>query len=247
MSDDHRFDELMRLAYHDARTEESTQSEITAAIRAAAGPTPRRRRGRSLAIPITAALVLVSATAFAVPQTRNALGDAFGSLSDFLTRGGEAPGTPIPPGGNDATLNWFRGTDTTSGSILAQTQTTRLVAYRQTTTGMACIAYGTLASTCRPDKEWTSLLNQSPVQLTGPLPEPNPTGRVALFGITADSVAAIDLAYADGTSEHVTGVEHGFVIFADPKRRPAALRALDTSGNTIATRDVRRLQWDIHG
>ena len=245
MSNDDRFDELMRLAFHDARSQEPNPSDITAAVRAATSP-PRKLRGRRVAT-IAVALALMSATAFAVPQTRQALVDGFGTLANFLTRGGDPPGAPIPPSDNDATLNWFRGSDTTNGSILAQTQGSRLVAYRQTSTGMACIAYGTLASTCRPDAEWTNLLNQSPVQLTGPLPEPNSTGKLALYGITADMITLIDLVYADGTTEHVQGVRHGFVIFTDPKRHPTTLTALDSSGNTIATLDISHLQWDIHG
>ena len=106
---------------------------------------------------------------------------------------------------------------------------------------MACIAYGTSVSACRPDKEWTQLLKSSPVLLTGPVPEPNPTGRLALFGITT-----IKLNYADGTTERAAGVEHGFVLFADPKRRPANLTAQDQAGNTIATIDVSHLQWEFH-
>ena len=173
MSDRDRFDELMRLALHDARTIEPTERDIAVAVRAANTPAPRTLRGRRLVAVLATTLALVTGTAFAVPQTRHALTDGFGTLKDFLTRGADAPGTPIPAGENDGKLDWFRGTDTTNGSIIAQTHGTRLVAYRQTTTGMACLAYGTLASACRPDKEWTQLLQSSPVLLTGPLPEPS--------------------------------------------------------------------------
>lgn len=247
MSDHDRFDELMRRALHDARTIEPTEDEIAAAVRSARSPAPRKLRGRRLVTVAAAALALVTGTAFAVPQTRHALSDGFGTLKDFLTNGADAPGTPIPPGENAGKLDWFRGTDTTSGSTIAQTQGTRLVAYRQTTTGMACLAYGTLASACRPDKEWTQLLQSSPVLLTGPLPEPNPVGRLALFGITADNITAIEIRYADGTAEHTEGVKHGFVLFADPKRRPATLTARDQPGNTITTLDISHLQWEFHG
>ena len=247
MSDHDRFDELMRLAFHDARTIEPTEHEIAVAVRAASSPAPRKLRDRRLVAVAAAALALVTGTAFAVPQTRQALTDGFGTLEDFLTNGADAPGTPIPAGENDGKLDWFRGTDTTNGSIIAQTESVRLVAYRQTTTGMACFAYGTLASACRPDKEWTQLLQSSPVLLTGPLPEPNPTGRLALFGITADNLTTIELNYADGTTERVDGVEHGFVLFADPKRRPATLIARDQPGNTITTLDISQLQWEFHG
>lgn len=246
MSDHDRFDGLMRLALHDARTTEPTEHEIAVAVRAANIPAPRTLRGRRFVAVAAAAFALVTGTAFAVPQTRHALTDGFGTLKDFLTNGADAPGTPIPAGENDGNLDWFRGTDTTSGSIIAQTQGTRLVAYRQTTTGMACFAYGTSVSACRPDKEWTQLLKSSPVLLTGPVPEPNPTGRLALFGIAADNITTIDLHYADGTTEHAAGVEHGFVLFADPKRRPAKLTAQDQAGNTIATIDVSHLQWEFH-
>ena len=246
MSDHGRFDELIRLAFHDARAIEPTEHEIAVAARAANTPAPPKLRGRRL-VAVAAALALVTGTAFAVPQTRHALTDGFGTLEDFLTNGADAPGTPIPAGENDGKLDWFRGTDTTNGSIIAQTQSLRLVAYRQITTGMACFAYGTSVSVCRPDKEWTQLLQSSPVLLTGPLPEPNPTGRLPLFGITADNITTIELDYADGTTERVDMVEHGFVLFADPKRRPATLIARDQTGNTITTLDISQLQWEFHG
>ena len=247
MSDYDRFDELMRLALHDARTIEPTEHEIAAAVRAANAPAPRKLRGRRLVAVAAAALALVTGTAFAVPQTRHALTDGFGRLEDFLTTGADAPGTPIPAGENDGNLDWFRGTDTTNGSIIAQTEsgTARRVPTNRPP-GWRASPYGTIVSACRPDKEWTQLLKSSPVLLTGPFPEPDPTGRLALFGIAADNITTIKLDYADGTTEHAEGVEHGFVLFADPKRRPAKLTAQDQAGNTIATIDVSHLQWEFH-
>ncbi len=246
MSDHDRFDEFLRSALHDARTTEPTQDEITTAVRAARGPAPRRPRGRRLVAVLAGSFALVTGTAFAVPQTRHALTNGFGTLKDFLTNQGDPPGTPIPPGEADGQLNWFRGTDTTNGSIIAETQGTRLVAYRQTTTGMACLAYGTVASVCRPDSEWTTLLRASPVQLAGPLPESNPMARLALFGTTADNISTVTIHYGDGTTEHTDGIAHGFVIFVDPQRRPTTLTAHDPSGFTIATLNIAHRQWKFH-
>lgn len=247
MSDQRRLDDLMHLAFHDARTVEPTETEIMEAVRAAHVRAPVRLRGRRFVVAFVATLILLTGTALAVPPSRDALFDGFGAFKSFFTGGGDPPGTPIPGGENDENLTWFRGSDTTNGAVIAQAQSVRLVAYRQTTTGFACIAYGGSASVCRPDQEWAELLAASPIQTTGPVPEPDAVGRLPLFGITADNVTAIELRYADGTTEHVDDVQHGFVLFADPRRRPTTLTARDRDGHTLVTQDITDLQWEFHG
>ena len=67
-----------------------------------------RRLARRQLTAAAAAFALLAGTALAVPQTRDALFNGFGAFKEFLTDGGDPPGTPIPTTDNDATLNWFR-------------------------------------------------------------------------------------------------------------------------------------------
>ena len=243
MSDRDQFDELIRLALHDVRTVEPTDQQITAAIHAARRDAPAKSRVRRVFAIAAATLALLGGTALAIPQTRDTVINGFGAFKDFLTGGGDPPGTPISPGDQDATLAWLRGTDPTNGTVIAENHGVRLVAYREPTTGMACFAYGTSGSDCRPDHEWTQILNQSPVFLTGPLPDADATGKLPLLGISVDPVTTIELRYAKGDSEAIHDVRHGFVIFADPARKPATLTARDDAGARIATIDIRDRQW----
>ena len=246
MSDQDRFDELMRVAFHDARTIEPTEPQIAEVVRRANTAVPVRRRVRRQLTAAAAAFALLAGTAVAVPQTREALFNGFGAFKEFFTGGGDPPGTPIPTSDDDAALNWFRGTDTTNGAIIAQAQSVRLVAYRQTTTGMACFAYGTSVSACRPDKEWIALLADSPVLLTGPFPEADASGRLPLFGVTADRITTIKIQYVDGGTERSDNIRHGFVLFADPTRRPTTLTARDKNGAVVTTTDIRDRQWEFN-
>ena len=51
--------------------------------------------------------------------------------------------------------------------------------------------------------------------------EPNlRTEDLPLLGITADNITAIEIRYADGSTEHADDIRHGFVLFARPKRKP---------------------------
>ena len=108
------------------------------------------------------------------------------------------------------------------------------------------LLYGASVAACRLDKEWNDLLVASPVFLTGPFPEADSAGRLPLFGLIADNVATIRVEYADGGSERVEDVQHGFIVFADPARTPTTLTVYDTTGATVATTDIRDRQWEFH-
>lgn len=245
MSDASRIDALVRLAFDEARSIEPTEAEISAVVRRAHAQPVRKRRARRILATAAAMLTVVVASAFAVPQSREALFNGFGEFKEFLT-GGDPPGTPLPADDNDAFLNSLRGTDATNGAIIAQAQSLRLVAYRDPATGMACFVYGGSVAACRPDAEWTALLAASPVFLTGPTPEADSTGRLPLYGLVADNIATIRVEYADGGSERIDDVRHGFIVFADPVRTPTTLTAQDATGATVATTDIRDRQWEFH-
>lgn len=245
MSDATRFDELARLAFEEARAIEPTDAEIRAVVRRAHGEPTRRRRGRRLIVAVAATLTLVAGTAFAVPQSRDAILNGFGAFKDFFT-GGEPPGTPAPAGEKEGQLNWFGGSDIVTGSVIAQAGLVRLIAYREPVTGMACLGYGLAFEECRPDSEWSQVLARSPVLVRGPLPQPDAAGRLPLLGVTADNITTIEIRYADGGTERVDNVQHGFVLFAEPKRTPATLIARDQTGTNVATIDISDRQWEFN-
>lgn len=245
MTDPNRIDELARLAFEEARAIEPTDAQIQAAVRhAQAAPTPRRRARRLIAA-AAATLILGVGTAFAVPQSRDAIFNGFGAFKDFFT-GGEPPGTPVPTGEKEGQLNWFGGSDVATGSVIAQAGPVRLIAFRDSTNGMACLGYGLAIEECRPDKEWIKTLARSPVVVRGPIPQPDANGRLPLVGITADNVTKIELLYTDGGIERVDQIQHGFVLLADPKRKPTTLIARDETGKDLATIDISHRQWEFH-
>lgn len=242
MSDPNRIDELLRLAYRDVRTLEPTGELIQAAL-AHAGAT-RRRGGRSrrLLLAAVATLTLSAGTALAVPQARDAIFDTFGSFKDFLAGGSTPPGSPVPLDEQPGRLNWFGGSDRASGSVIAQSGIVRLVAFRDPR-GVACLGYGLAFEECRPDQNWLEELARSPVRVAVTIPEPDPSGRIALVGLTADNITTVQVRYRDGDADAPIAVSHGFVVFADPNRRPDTLTARDERGNTIVIADISEQQW----
>lgn len=245
MSDPIRFDELTRLAFEETRAIEPTDVEIQTAVRRAHAEPSRRRPARRVILAAAATLTLAAGTVLAVPQSRDAILDGFGAFKDFFT-GGEPPGSPVPGGEKEGRLNWFGGSDIASGSVIAQAGSVRLIAYREPTTGMACLGYGLAYEECRPDAEWVQVLARSPVLVSGPLPQPDAAGRLPLLGITADDITTIELRYADGGTERADKVQHGFVLFAEPQRTPTTLVARDQAGVNVATIDISDRQWKFN-
>lgn len=245
MNDD-QFDQVAREALEDERSLEPRNDQIEAVVRRVRTGHLRQMRIRRTVVALAGVLLIGAGTAFAIPQSREAITDAFGAVRDFFTGGGDPPGRPIADD-EGGPLNWFRGTDTTNGSVIAQSGPVRLVAYRQTTTGMACIATGISFSGCNTDDEWRRLLASNLVIPTGPLPEPNASGELPLLGITADAITSVEIRYADGGTVAVDGVSHGFVLFADPTRKPTTLLARDESGAVVQTTDISDRQWKFTG
>jgi len=237
-------DDLLVDALGDVRAIEPTDAQVAAAV--AAVPPDRRRRSRSLRRVVgigAACLGLATATAFAVPQTREAILDAAGSFADFFGGGGDAPGTRVDPTETTGALNWFLGTDRVTGNVIAQADDLRIVAYRRADTGEPCIEWGLMFAECRIEGDWERLLDDQTVFVRGTMPVAARDGLIPLLGIGADRVASVAVEYADGTATDPVAMRHGFIVFADPVRDPRTLVAYDAAGAELTRVDVSRVQW----
>lgn len=237
-------DELLELAFSEARAAEPTHDEIVEVLRSVRPSRSRRSVRRRVVAIVIATVLLAAGSVVAVKPTRHAVFGTFGEFGSFLS-GGDPPGTPLPQGERPGRLNWFAGSDRATGAVLAQQGAVRLVAFRASDTGYACFSYGLSASECRPDADWVEQFDQFAVLLRGPLPQPDTFGRLPLFGFVADSVTRVELGYIDGSSERRTGVRHGFVIMGDPKRSPKTLTAFDATGEVVSRQDVSERQWSF--
>ena len=65
-------------------------------------------------------------------------------------------------------------------------------------------------------------LGKAPLHVLGPgaRRHADAEGHVALFGIAAKEVTAVELTYASGPPLRVEGIEGGFVLLAEPGREP---------------------------
>lgn len=241
MSDPPRLDDVMRDVLADARSAEPTTGEIRAAV-ARAGVFPTRRRAPRRLIGVAVATLALSGTAVAIPPVRDALANGFGALQDFLTGGGPPPGRPIAGDEPVGKLNWFNGSSRATGVVIDGSGPTRLVAYRDPVTGLACIGYGLNEEECRTDSDWVATLAASPIILRGPQGEPDAQGRRSLIGLAADAITAIELRYDDGGTIR-TAVARGFVLAVEPERGPATLTGLHADGSAAVTIDVSDREW----
>jgi hypothetical protein len=243
MTEHPQFDDLMREALAHAREAEPTSSEIHEAV-ARARRMPLRRRPVWRMVGVAAAtLALLSASAIAIPPVRDALANGFGALQDFLTGGAPAPGPPIAADEPVGRLNWFDGSTKPTGAVIAESGTSRLIAFRDPSTGLACIGYGLNAEECRTDGDWSANLAASPLILRGPLDTPDSRGRRALIGLTADAITAVELRYVDGGTVRVAGIHHGFVVSVEPARGPSTITARDARGHEVVTIDIGDRDW----
>lgn len=237
------FGDFLRAALGDVRALEPSPAQVQAAVRAAAttGRPARMRVRRVLAIAVATALLAVG-TALAIPAGRDAILGGFESFREFITGGGDPPGTPISPDEAVGELNWFFGSDVATGSAIAQAGDVRLVAYRDQT-GAACLNHGLAFGECRPDDEWRALLTQNPIYVGPAIPPATADGRIPFTGLVADAVTAVVVTYADGGTERADGIRHGFVLYVEAARRPQLITAQDASGGVVGTEDISDRQW----
>jgi hypothetical protein len=206
---------------------------------------PRRRfTGRALAIAATV-LVLLGASAYAVPPTRAAIDDLAASFAGWFDGDeGAAPGRALRP--EDDAPEWVREG---GGRLIAEKAGVGLYVTRSETEQGTVLnfALDEAVGVGNTIDGWRETFADKAAIVLGPtafgqgefLDE---RGRIPLLGVTARSVERLVLHYVDdGPPLGETGVDGGFVLLVDAWRPLRELVAYDASGRELERVDVRYL------
>jgi hypothetical protein len=212
---------------------------------------PRRRSGvrsvtpvpgRAVAIAFSV-LVLLGATAYAVPPTRAAIDNLTGTFAGWLAADeGAAPGRAVRPG--DEAPDWVREG---GGRVIAAKHGVELYVTRsETETGTHLkFALGNSIGIGNTIEGWREQFEKHAAIVLGPAPFESldqrwldERGRFPLMGVTARSVERVELRYQQGPPLVETGVDGGFILLADAGRRLNDLVAYDAAGRELERVDL---------
>lgn len=239
----------LRTAMSPARTLEPTDLEVQRALAAARPKTaPRRQLIPRIAVAAVATAFLGSGL-YAVPATRAAVGDAYGTLSGWISGDDDAPGQAVPAG--DQTPDWVTNLNGQK-RLIAGKEGANIYAVRDGDQLTIAFGTGTGIGTTIPD--WRKRFGNDRIVVLGLGNFPSTAhtttprddrGRRALMGLTAKNVARVALSYTTGAPTTARSRTGGFVILADATRRPATLTGYDADGRAIEKRDARNLDLRV--
>jgi hypothetical protein len=208
--------------------------------RVAGAPPPRRARWISehaVALAI-ALIVLMGAGFYAVPATRATIDDITSSLAGWV-EGDEdaAPGRPLRSGDN--VPDWI---ETDGTRVIAEVRgLPLLVAHREDHNGLDGLMFsvGNAFATWDSVDGWRSRFDNHAVMILGA----SPLGRTncdefAFWGVTASSVASMELTYASGEPTRADGLDGGFGVVADAHRPLDQVIVYDEAGRELERTDV---------
>jgi hypothetical protein len=228
--------------YRQAATLEPSEVEVSRVLRELAARTAKHRMRRRRGVAVLALAVVVAITAaFAYPQTLDALDNFFA--------GGATPGTQVDPGTLPAWLENASNLPAAhpqkgSESLLAEQDGQRLFAYRDATTGRACVVFASDSDTCSSDDEWHQLFGQHAVLKLASGVGPTEDGKVAVFGLARSSVVRVELLDGHTVAAEAPVTNGGWVIVADQGSH-GSLVGLDSNGNTVETLDASSWTWSF--
>jgi hypothetical protein len=202
----------------------------------------RRRRAprRTLAVALSA-LVLLGASAYAVPPTRATIEDLTSTFSGWFA-GDEsaAPGRALRP--DDDAPEWVR--ESGGRLIVAKHGVGLYVTRTETENGTylnfaldKSIGVGNTIDGWRETFENRAALVLGPA-LFGPQDVLDEQGRFPLLGVTSRSVERVELRYEHGPPEVETGVDGGFILLADAWRPKRELIAYNAGGGELDRVDL---------
>jgi hypothetical protein len=210
---------------------------------------PRRRApGRVLAI-AASVLVLLGASAYAVPPTRAAIDDLAATFTG-LFEGDEAssPGRALRP--EDDAPDWVRES---GGRLITEKAGVSLYVTRAETEQGTVLNFtlDEAVSVGNTIDGWRETFADKAAIVLGPTPFGHDDfldeqGRIPVLGVTARSVERLALHYADGgpTLEE-RGVDGGFVLLVDAWRPLSELVAYDAAGRELERVDVGYLDMRV--
>jgi hypothetical protein len=213
--------------------------------RVAAERESRRRPSPARALAIAAGvLVLLGASAYAVPPTRAAIDDLAASFAGWFEGDEEnAPGRALRP--EDDAPGWVREQ---GGRLIAQKAGVGLYVTRSETEQgtMLNFALDEAVGIGNSIDGWHETFADRAALVLGPsafgrrdfLDE---RGRIPLLGVTARSVERLVLHYANGPPRVEDGVDGGFVLLVDAWRPLRELVAYDAAGRERERVDVTYL------
>lgn len=238
------WDRAMRSAFDGVRALEPTDDEVLDTLQLD-DRRQTRRVGRAFkrgAVAVGVTLVFAS-SAYALPATRGALQDAYGTVTGWVA-GGDGPGRALEPDA-DAPA-WVTATEG-ERRVVAENGPAKLYAIK--TGDTVEFALGGAVGLQDSVDGWRRQLAGQPIVSLGPgsidgrpLDE---QGRRPLFGLVADDVKRIELRYDGGQPSVQSGLDGGYVLLADAHRLPRYLVGFDAADREIARLDVRDLQLRV--
>jgi hypothetical protein len=226
--------------YNQAAALEPTEAEVSLVLQHFAATTARSRTRRRRGAAVLALAVLAVTTAFAYPST-------FDALDNFFA-GGSGPGTHVDPGNLPAWLE--NGTPPRahpqkgSERLLAEQDGQRLFAYRDESTGRACLVFDRDSDTCSSAADWRSQFGQHALLKLASGVGPTRDGKVAVFGVARSSVVRVELLDGHEVAAEAPVTNGGWVIVAGQGRHDS-LVGLDRHGNIVETLDASSWTWSF--
>jgi hypothetical protein len=250
-------EQMIRAAFSPARSLEPTEAEV-ANVLSSAGETRRRGAPRGglarFAAAGLATLVVLGIGGYAAaPPIRAAIDDATGTFADWL-RGdsAQAPGRAVTRG-DDAPAYFNDAGFAHDPRVIAEAGGYKLFVARGPKGELEFDLGNTGVGIGWPT---TSDFREHAVYVLGPgaMQHADAHGHVPLFGITARSVKSVELTYESGPPLRVGGIAGGFVLLAQPERRPHEVIALGANGDELGRAAVDdsqhkgpRIDWSRYG
>jgi len=244
-------DTIMHAAFASARALEPTDAEVARVLSRVDAGARRTRRSTPLWLkPMTVGVAVLIALCgggyAAAPPVRAAIDDAARVFSGWLSAdAGESPGRPLLQ--SEQAPRFLRDPRYADDPrVIAEADGYRLVVAREPGSDMVVFDLGDtgVGLTYAPadfDGHALSLLGP------GAVDHADEHGHVPLFGVIARRVTSVELIYAAGPSLRVDGVADGFVLLAEPGRRPRAVAALDARGRELERISLDFLDWSGYG
>lgn len=223
------WDDALRTALSPARAIEPTDAEARRAVTAAGR---RGIRGPRRAV-VLALLASLGAGAGAVAGS-------YDEISSWFA-GDEPPGRPLAP--NDDAPAWVRALPGHK-RLIAENGGAALYAVRHD--DQLDVALGRGFGEAATLAGWREIFADRKLVFLGIGDFPDglvdDRQRRPLEGLTARSVARVELRYQDGGSTGQDGLRGGFVVLAEMHRRPAMLLAYDAAGREVERVDVSNVE-----